>query len=69
MNIVIRLDHSLRMRGRLVVEWFNGGRLIDREVIFKHPHWLRVRMWLAVKRMERRQRKVARFLANHPNGL
>jgi len=70
MNVAIRLDHSIGIRGRLVVEWFaSNGKLIDREVIFKHPRWLRVRLWLATKRMERRQRKIETFLRNHPPGL
>jgi hypothetical protein len=62
----VSFDHTKGIRGRLVLHWMSdvSGLEVDREVIFKHPHWLRLRMALAAWRMKRRQRKIAIFLAN-----
>lgn len=66
MNLRVSFDHNKGIRGRLILEWIgNSGAPIDQEVLFKHPHLLRIRMALAAWRMKRRQRKIAIFLANH----
>mgnify|MGYP001809906220 CR=1 FL=1 len=70
MTLKLYFDHTKGIRGRLCLAYFEpdgAGKemVVDQEVILKHPHFLRLRMWLAVNRMKRRQRKIAKFLENY----
>jgi hypothetical protein len=56
-------DNTLGLLGKVVV--LDPEHKEDREVIFKHPFLLRIRACLAVWRLVRRQRKLAKFNANH----
>lgn len=68
MNLNIYFDHQKGIRGRLCLflsEPIPGqekDRIVDQEVIVKHPFLLRLRMRAAVRRMKRRQAKIAKFM-------
>ena len=70
MTILTYVNLDLGFRGRVVVGMFNtDGKEVDRELLFKHPFLLRCRCWFALGRMLRRQRKIAKFNANHGGKL
>ena len=47
--------------GIVTVQGFDGDKLIDSELVLKHPFLLRVRCSLAAWRILRRQRKLAKW--------
>jgi hypothetical protein len=57
------VDDQMGLRGRIVV--LNPKDKSDREIVFKHPFLLRLRCWLAMWRIVRRERKLAKFNARH----
>ena len=61
MKAEVKIDNSIGMRGRVVVSMVSeGGEVVDRELVFKHPAGLRVRIAMAWNRMKRRQKKLAK---------
>ena len=63
-------DPSIGLLGRVVVAASNvagcpAETVVDSEKVLKHPFALRVRCWFAAWRIVRRQRKLAKFNANH----
>lgn len=66
MTVKTYVNNDLGFRGRVVVGLFNAeGKEVDREILFKHPCGLRIRCRLALGRMMRRQRKLAKFNERH----
>jgi hypothetical protein len=55
------IDNTIGVRGRVVVT----DDKTDREVILKTPFLLRVRCWLAARRIAKRARKLAKFNKRH----
>lgn len=74
MNLKVLFDWSRFPLGRVVLAFSKPQKegepdsLIDQEMVRKHPFLLRLRMNLAVKRMRRRQRKIAKFLERYEAG-
>lgn len=63
MKFKVSLDPDKGIRGRLIVALVDGkGKQLDHEVIIKHPFMLVFRMRLATMRINRRQRKIKRYL-------
>lgn len=59
MKYKLILDPAKGMRGRLLVNLVDSrGRMIDQEVILKHPMLLKVRIRLAMGRIYRRQKRM-----------
>ena len=66
MTILTYVNNDLGFHGRVVVGMFNGeGKEVDREILWKRPFLLRLRCLLALRRMMRRQRKIAKFNERH----
>lgn len=62
MKAVVHIDNSIGMRGRVVVSMVSeGGEVLDRELVFKHPAGLRMRIKAAWRRMKRRAKKLAKL--------
>ena len=53
------IDNDIRPRGRVVVELFDED-YDDRELLFKLPFLLRIRIKLAAKRLQKRHRKMVK---------
>lgn len=63
MDYKVDFDWSKGIRGRLVLALIgDDGTVVDKEIMLKHPLLLRIRLRLAMRRIVRRQRKIAKFL-------
>lgn len=63
MDYKVDFDWSKGIRGRLVLALIgDDGMVVDKEIMLKHPLLLRIRLRLAMRRIVRRQRKIAKFL-------
>lgn len=64
MKYSVDFDWSKGIRGRLILSMLSeSGAVVDKEIMLKHPMLLRIRLRLAMRRMIRRQRKIAKFLS------
>jgi len=57
----ITIDNKIGRRGRVVVSLMDGAKVLDREIVLKHPFLLRIRIRLAMRRLRVRARKIGRM--------